>query len=190
MSVFFRPWSANPEFLEIPKLGAKKPFVHMEYTELLTPSHCVRPSAIRNFLRQSRALSDDKIPSMLTQRSCGDVLPRMYEEWRKRDEILAYCGSMAGATLDESLPDNTAQISSLTSHARDHIEFAKTENDPRVDSYAARDEVSLKGSEKDSTMQWVRREKLTEEIIRDTTAELVANRCGGLGVDAQQFRRY
>ncbi|PRT52928.1 Mitochondrial intermembrane space cysteine motif-containing protein MIX23 [Wickerhamiella sorbophila] len=162
----------------------------MEHTELQTPYHCVNPSAIKTFLRQSRAISDDKIPSSLTQRSCGEVLPRMYNEWRKRDDILAFCGAVAGGSLDESLPDNTAQIKTLTSHARDHIEFAKTQNDPRVDSYAARDETALKDLERDSTMQWVRREKLTEEIIRETTVRIIADKCGGLGVDAQQFHRY
>ena len=162
----------------------------MHYTDLLDPKFCVDPITIKAFLRASRAVSDDRVQSELTSRSCGEFLPRLYQEWQKRDKILGFCGELAGAATHEVLPDNTAQIASLAKHARDNIDFAPTKTDPRIDSYAARDENRLPLSERDATLQWIRSEKLAEEIIRDSTASVVARRCGGLGADAQQFRRY
>lgn len=156
----------------------------MDPESLKTPDLCADASAIRRFLSVSRHSYDDNVRNRLGQVTCDKFIRELYSEWSRRDSLLGYCATVAGlkASSDER---PTTDIAALSQHARDHIEFAKTATDPRVDAYTARDEVSHSNSRE--IWQWLQIELGVEDITRDTTTGELVRRCGGIGAQKENY---
>lgn len=130
---------------------------------LLTPQNCVSPVRIKEFLRNSRALSDDTVREHANGHGTKYFEEHIAPEWANREKVVDYCANYAqklrkGISLDDDkMPDF----------------------DLRVDPYAVQN-YKQKMREKfdtcDSIDNWVANERRVESIIRETTLEAVTPR--------------
>lgn len=132
---------------------------------------CADEETIKDFLGQSRRMSDDKMLSFLTSSNCEGQAAFVRKEWQKRDDLLTLCEGIAGTEPKSGTPPD-AKLDFLWEHARDNIELRKTAADPRVDSYAAWSQANS-----EVITNWVRRERMTEDIVQDATKQLFKQRC-------------
>jgi hypothetical protein len=134
---------------------------------------------IIDFLRISRRYSDDAIetnlnsivlprklssthtPTALEPHHCANfILTQLFPTWSDRDDLLAYCSTVAEKPAEES-----------------HVPLTPptTEVSERVDPYARRKkEVWQKH---DELKRVIRQEKGVEAVIRTRTWEVVKQRC-------------
>ncbi|KAF4307214.1 caffeine-induced death protein cid2 [Botryosphaeria dothidea] len=168
----------------------------------LTPQFCFNQTALRDFLRLSRATIDDSITqnlnSLLTPASAGfdpsstnvrSTLPPgtrrqipasscnyfkdkvLFPSWQMRSDVLSYCASVATS------PDPDDPVSILR-----EVEDAKVRErvvDERLDPYSAR--YFPKELRTEMLANVIRNERMVENIIRNRTWSLVAERCGDEG---------
>ncbi len=150
-----------------------------------TPASCYSPHGVRAFLRLSRSYTDDvisqKLNALLDNRSHRDKLlelasskdlPSAFTEkflfpaWRTRDDLISYCDGIAKtkdtSTLDKLEDDDKGPI------------------DPRIDSYGARDYETRRIQKVSEIQRWVFNETSVEEIVKERTAEVLADKCGDL----------
>lgn len=159
--------------------------------ELLSANSCGDGELIAEFLNTSRKASDDNIKNMLGQASCAEVVATVGNEWARRKQVLDFCKNVAAGNNSNSntKPSNadpqqiasaaSTNISALSEHARDPISFPQTGTDPRLDAYTARDEIQKNRNGPTSmNFAWISTENITEDIIRDSTTQIVRDRCG------------
>lgn len=156
----------------------------MDPESLKTPDLCADARAIRRFLNVSRHSHEDNVRNRLGQVTCNQFIRELYTEWSRRDSLLGYCATVAGLrTAEDNRP--TTDIAALSQHARDRVEFARTNTDPRLDAYAARDELSR--SSNLEIWQWLHIELGVEDITRDTAKGDLVGRCGGIGAHKHDY---
>ncbi|KAI9792613.1 MAG: hypothetical protein M1833_001066 [Piccolia ochrophora] len=167
----------------------------------LTPQFCFSNSALRDFLRLSRASIDDTIsqnlnalakparvgfdPSSTAQRQPGTPGRRLIDpsacdsfksnvlflSWQTRANVLNYCASVA-TSPDPDDPD-TAALQLESSKQRERIV------DERLDPYSGR--FFPREPRTEVLANTVRNERGVENIIRERSWRLLADRCGDTG---------
>lgn len=155
--------------------------------ELLTPSSCYSPQAIKAFLRKSRKVSDDNLPNKLPRTgSCAEHISTvLFPAWHTRDTILTYCEDVANSSgkPGNARSASNAAIDEDSSRTRQHP------IDPRMDPYGARDSHRRRSDNEaqERIMTWVRNERNIENIIRETSCELLASKCGTLSTPPKAY---
>ncbi|CAO1604977.1 hypothetical protein XANCAGTX0491_008515 [Xanthoria calcicola] len=166
----------------------------------LTPQFCFNETALRDFLRLSRATIDDSIiqnlnalvtpardgfdPSSTAERQVQPARRRpidsaacqafkekvLFQSWQTRSDVLNYC---AGVALDPTDPDLLLREAE-TAKDRERVV------DERLDPYSGR--FFPREARTESLANLIRNERGVEGIIRARTWGLVTERCGDVGV--------
>ncbi|SMR45296.1 unnamed protein product [Zymoseptoria tritici ST99CH_3D1] len=169
----------------------------------LTPQFCFNQTALRDFLRASRASVDDTIsqnlnalntpgarpfdPSSTTERqprpigrrplpstSCDQFKEKvLFPSWQSRSDVLNYCAGVA-TSPDPEDPDHVLRETE-DALARERLV------DERLDPYSGRYFARSLRTEALATL--IRNERMVESIIRDRTWRIVGERCENGGVD-------
>lgn len=146
--------------------------------ELLNPYNCYNPHAIRSFLRYSRKYSDDNLHNALPRTgSCVEYITgQLYPHWFARDSLLTYC---------QDVSELKSEPRKKVSEDEPEKEMEKSERpDPRFDPYGARDYGKEPTAREEEIKTWVSTERNIEAIIRQTSAEHLARKCGSLSASA------
>lgn len=144
-------------------------------TELLTPENCQSSSRIRAFLRLSRIASDDTIRQHLNEvkstKECDNYFKAtIVPQWKARASAIQYCSDYATNLRRETIKGNTVVTDKLN----------KPELDLRVDPYALKKynlKLDSQFTQCDSIDNWVKNEKVVEDIIREQTADVLDQKC-------------
>lgn len=138
-----------------------------------------RPLLILDFLRKSRQYSDDSIdthlnsllpprklfstptPTVLEPPHCADFIrTQLFPTWSSRDDLLAYCSTLAEKPVEESVAPVTSVIPQVSE---------------RVDPYARRKKEVWE--KHDELKRVLRQENGVEAVIRLRTWDVVVRRC-------------
>lgn len=160
----------------------------MDLSSFKTPTACSHPDTIQRVLRLSRRATDDNLASELSrQSSCEERINAIFGEWQQRDALLVYCeNQLKDVQAIAEHERRLTGVEALSQTARKKIVFSETTVDPRVDPYSARDEIRKMAN---WSTQWIENERITESIVRDTTVDILVQKCGDLGTHAAHFYR-
>lgn len=146
------------------------------YKELQTPGYCISSRAIKAFLKTSRKFSDDSLPTYSPKsKPCGEIISKvLFPAWSERDQLLAYCDQVADNIMEHEQSETKAEITMQAI-------------DPRIDAYAARDFGKVPEGVGEGVKRWVSNEQLVENIVRDNSAAILAEKCGSFATRPESF---
>ncbi|KAI9748422.1 MAG: hypothetical protein M4579_007230 [Chaenotheca gracillima] len=171
----------------------------------LTPQLCFSTTALRDFLRLSRASIDDSITqnlnALITPSRAGfdprststrqsrpvgkqQIDPRscqtfkenvLFQSWQARSDVLNYCASVATSPDPDDPESVIREIESL--HERERVV------DERLDPYSGR--FFPREARTESLAALIRNERGVETIVRARTWNLIGERCGTSGESSE-----
>lgn len=145
----------------------------------LSKEVCLNPKGLRAFLKLSRANTDDVIKQRINSLLNDKKHPReeictqfsesiLYKSWKERLSVIEFCDKES-VSLEKSIESNQEP------------ELQEKYVDPRIDPYAAREFNELKNSkyiQLRELQNWVKNEKLVEDIVQNRSTEILSDNCG------------
>ncbi|CAN6603322.1 hypothetical protein TRVA0_002S02520 [Trichomonascus vanleenenianus] len=150
--------------------------VDPQIKEFMNPGACYSATAIRAFLRYSRKRSDDNLHNTLPRTgSCADhITKELFPAWYSRDVLIEYCSKVAEVKKEQLEMKSSEEV-------------VGKRIDPRLDPYGARDFDRVPPAAEESIRTWVQAERNVETIVRQNSADLLAEKCGSFSAEAQSY---
>lgn len=146
-----------------------------DYPQLFTPESCLNSSRVRDFLRLSRMMSDDKIRQHINRLDNNVQCDEYFKEqiapqWEARASLINYC-----TQYSHELRAKTEKGVAVTPNLKDNDEY-----DLRKDPYAIRnvmERIDEQFANCDSIDNWISNENTVEYIVKGQTIDILNDKC-------------
>lgn len=147
--------------------------------KFLTPEGCISSTKLRQFLRLSRATTDDTIrPHLneLNKQQCNEYFNSVIAPaWQQRQQVISYCQDYSQQLRNQTQEDKEE----ITDPSLTPQELAE-KFDLRTDPYAFKThqrKLEQQYAQCDLLDNWTRNEQTVETIIREQTIGVLNDKC-------------